>query len=143
MTNQIELLTLDLKTLVQTMGDTETKAYETLENFFKLSSLQLNTHYTFELVIKQGTKRNVVYVAYAPVPEGTKTPKDIQIVTLKHNNFFKITLTPHEYTQFTDGELKNDIENALKEKGHNVDFSKVFGLIKKHDDHIDVYMQYK
>jgi hypothetical protein len=143
MINQIEFLTLDFKTLAQTMGETETKAYELLQNFFNQTSLELSTHYTFELVIKQGTKRNVIYVAYAPVPEGTKAVKDVQIVTLKHNNFFKVTLTPEEYLSFIDGELKKDMDQILKLKGHDIDFTKLFGLIQKHDDHVDVYMQYK
>lgn len=142
MSLNIEFISLNLSTLAMSMGRTQEEADQALEKFSQEENISISDHYFFEFIVKQGTKRNVTYLSYGAVPDGTKGKSGIQIGQLKHQNFVKVVLPEDEFRVSLETNLGEELQELLKAKGYKLDMSKVFGLIKKEDSNYHLYFQY-
>jgi hypothetical protein len=143
MSLNIEFVNLDVSTFAMSIGKTQEEADQALQNFADEVGITINDTYFFEFVVTQGTKRNVTYLSYGVVPDGTKAKSGIQIGQLKHQNFVKAIVPENEFRLVFESNFGEEIQDTLKAKGYKLDMSKVFGLIKKQDSNYHLYFQYK
>jgi len=140
----LEYVTLNLSTLALSMGETQEKADALLTTFAEQQGITLSEIYFFEFVVLQGSKRHVTYLSIASVPDGTNSKSGVQVGQLKHQNFVKLVFDEENFRPtLEDPDFGNHLKEALKEKGHQVDMSRVYGLMKKEGSQYIVYFQYK
>jgi hypothetical protein len=140
----LEYVTLNLSTLALSMGETQEKADALLTTFAEQQGITLSDIYFFEFVVTQGSKKHVTYLSMAPVPDGTDSKSGVQVGQLKHQNFVKLVFDEENFRpSLEDPDFGNHLKEALKEKGYQVDMSRVYGLMKKEGSQYIVYFQYK
>lgn len=143
MSLNIEFVQLNLSTLAMSMGKTQEEADTLLQTFAKEQGITLTDTFFFEFLVTQGTKRNITYLSYGAVPDGTKGSSGIQISQLKHQNFFKFSCSEETFRSSLENELGEKIQAALKDHGYTLDMSKIYGLMQKEESNIIFYFQYK
>ena len=99
--------------------------------------------YFFRLIITQRKTRNITYVHYGLVDEGTEGDKEIQIVNLPNSDYLMISIAKREFDDIDNGSDEKIAEAAktwLKDNKHKFDMRNVFGLIE--EDFVDGYDMY-
>lgn len=139
MAANFEYVTLPMDSLVYAQAISQEEAFKTIQE----SGLIIKTFYTFDFIIQQSGKESVLYIVYGDF-EGEKQPlKGLQYVNFSHHNYVKVTIDHEDYDNYLRGKFNDELEMFLDKSKNKIDFSKIFGLIKKEDTHIEIYVQYR
>ncbi|NBL01168.1 MAG: hypothetical protein EOM50_24890 [Erysipelotrichia bacterium] len=99
--------------------------------------------YSFDMVIKQGGVRNVLYVGYASIPAGLKSVGQSKVVSLNNNKFIECEIPLSNYDDFLDGKFNDEMSEYKKSNQLKDDMSTVFALFQKNDKTVRVLIPYK
>lgn len=136
-------VTLPHTHLAQSMGKSQSEALTVLQNYLDQNAIRDFEIYTLDMVIKQGSKRNVMYLAYASLPEGFKNIGSIKVIQLKRNDFLEFEVSNDDYDAFLDGAFNDEINEYMKNHELSGDMSSVFALLQKNEHYTRVLLPYK
>lgn len=135
-------VTLPHTHLAQSMGQSMEEVQHVLHDYLDQNGVTQFELYTLDLVIKQGSHKNIVYLAYASVPELAPT-KSIRIIPLKNHDYLHFKLSLSEYEGFIEGQFTDELNDYMKSNNLKGDMSGVFALLQKKDTHVNVFIAYK
>jgi hypothetical protein len=129
--------------LAQAMGKSASEAHDALHTYLDQNGVTDFEPYTFEMVIKQGGVKNVLYVAYASVPASMKSDGGVKVIPLKRNDFLECEIPKSDFESFMDGKFNDDLNEYMKANNLQGDLSSVFALVQDKDTHMRVLFPYK
>jgi hypothetical protein len=129
--------------LVQVMGKSPEEVRTELHKFLDQNAISDFELYTFDMVIKQGGLRNVLYVGYASIPAGLKSVGQTKVITLSNNKFIECKIPKSEYADFLDGKFNDELSEYKKDNQLKDDMSSVFALLQVGEDSVRILIPYK
>lgn len=129
--------------LIQVMGKSPEEVQTELHKFLDQNAISDYEVYTFEMVIKQGGVRNILYVGYASIPAGLKSVGQTKVVSLNNNKFIACEIPLSSYDDFLDGKFNDELSAYKKDNQLKDDMSSVFALFQKNEHAVRVLIPYK
>ncbi|MDG0888185.1 hypothetical protein [Paracholeplasma manati] len=136
-------VTLPHTHLVQVMGKSPEEVQSELHKYLDQNAVSDFEVYTFDMVIKQGGVRNVLYVGYASIPAGLKSVGQSKVISLSNNKFIECEIPISNYEDFLDGKFNDEMTEYKKDNQLKDDMSSVFALFQKNDNVVRVLIPYK
>jgi hypothetical protein len=129
--------------LAQVMGKSAAEVQTVLQHYLDQNSIVDFESYTFEMVIKQNGIKNVLYVAYASIPDYLKSSGEIKVIPLKVHDFLECEIAKSDVESFMDGGFNDDLNEYMKDNNLKGDLTSVFALIQDKNTHMRVLFPYK
>lgn len=136
-------VTLPYTHLAQSMGQTQSEVHSALQAYLDQNAITNFETYTLDMVITQGSKRNVVYLAFASIPDGLKPSGSIKVIPLKRNDFLEFEISDTDYDGFLEGKFNDEVNQYFKANDLKGEMSSVFSLLQRKDTLTRVLLPYK